>query len=915
MLPDLKYALLPTVWLNKNDTRDSPFNRMKDVHFLHRLQPDDCPEWVRAELPNFDKDRDLILDAVCYAGEDNLKSSHTLALEFGDWAPQEVTRWTQGPIEIQNLQTYQENMVTVTRGDNGASALLKFNVQNADAGGAEGWFLCECEVGEEDQKTKHRIVLHVFFAGEQPASIAFENIGYPDVQFGTATNEDKDIPPADARTETLRSFFRDAAKGAMWDYKDGMFSPPENDMWSLYLRNGLLSASELVRAISEYNDKKSDENPRIDIINLWNVNICSNADIVYFSPETIRGLDGVSVRIYETERKEEFGNADGITYKLVKNAEEPEFLRVFAIGSEEKEEDGEEEEKEEEHEDKQDDKEQKQDEMQFDINDDDNREDENNNAEENEQEQQPEQEQHEEQPQKKLTKKLLWNPDEKTKQLFAEMDLKAFLDKAKTDLTEAGEDPRSANIDLDALCSDDGMLRSKLALDVLLRYPLWRYILGKQNDSSVLTEEDSNKLKQLNGKVLYYTSWGNYFYAFPCLPETNEAVLVVKDNADLKYLVESKDNGLRNLADIVSHALSQGADISSIDLSSVKLTRDAKYDFKYFAGLPVSLYRGALKAISTEIAGRPGIWRLSGTDILLVRQDDDTFKIRYEPDDFCNALGCKSVFEENLKKALKDGADNLGEELIKAIESLTKDDFKYQPVIISDDGTVKSSGVCFLMKTNKVHLYDLIHGTDMGEFFREDWSKFAKELERFDKKYYKSLIVFFLCWNGNERVDFSSFSKDNFDNWQKGSNITYGRVLENLKVQETWNKCLEDVTNIPHKDELKTMFGNLKALFKSDEYMPNLDITKSERVKAFLKSIEDWGDWNNDKRLYTTDRENEDNKTACFSFDNWKNYQKWRFERFFLKGETLSASGENPIEACKQGYATWQDLYEWKLNP
>lgn len=82
MLPDLKYALLPTVWLDKNDTENS--NRMEDVHFLHRLQPDDCPEWVRAELPNFDKDRDLIWDAVCYAGEDNLKSSHALALEFGD---------------------------------------------------------------------------------------------------------------------------------------------------------------------------------------------------------------------------------------------------------------------------------------------------------------------------------------------------------------------------------------------------------------------------------------------------------------------------------------------------------------------------------------------------------------------------------------------------------------------------------------------------------------------------------------------------------------------------------------------------------------------------------------------------------------------------------------------------------------
>ncbi len=104
------------------------------------------------------------------------------------------------------------------------------------------------------------------------------------------------------------------------------------------------------------------------------------------------------------------------------------------------------------------------------------------------------------------------------------------------------------------------------------------------------------------------------------------------------------------------------------------------------------------------------------------------------------------------------------------------------------------------------------------------------------------------------------------------------------------------------------MFGNLKALFKSDEYMPNLDITKSERVEAFLESIKDWDD--NEAAYITT--EEKEGKTACFSFEDWKNYQKWRFERYFLRGKLLPTFKTDPIEACKQMGTKWKDLCTWE---
>ncbi len=69
-----------------------------------------------------------------------------------------------------------------------------------------------------------------------------------------------------------------------------------------------------------------------------------------------------------------------------------------------------------------------------------------------------EEEEDQEQPEKKLTLELLEKPDDETKTLFARMDLKAFLDKAKTDLLEAGKDPRDAYIDLNTICWHDGVM-------------------------------------------------------------------------------------------------------------------------------------------------------------------------------------------------------------------------------------------------------------------------------------------------------------------------------------------------------------------------------------------------------------------------------------------------------------------------
>ena len=561
-----------------------------------------------------------------------------------------------------------------------------------------------------------------------------------------------------------------------------------------------------------------------------------------------------------------------------------------------------------------DDDENRQDEMQFEEM---NQENNENNAEEKGQEQQLEQEQHEEQPQMKLTMELLWKPDDETKKLFAEVDLEEFLDKAKKDLTEAGEDPRSAYIDFVALCSGDETLKSKISLDVLLQYPFWRYRIGEERVLPLLEEEDKKKLEDSDGKVLSYNSFMNMFHVFPHLPESNE-ILTVKDNEDLKYLVEKEKDGdgLGRLADMVKFALSKGVKISIIDLSDVNMANNSEYYLNRFAGLPVSFRGKWLETVSEESTDRPGVRVVKNSeDILLVSLGNGTFKVRYEPSDIYATLGCRFVGMENLKEALKEDANTFGEELGKAIESLELTDFLRKPIVINNDGTVKGCSRKFLSKFNKQRLYDLVNGEGMSGSVRNSWSEFLGKLKSFDPKYYKSLILFFLHWDGSDRVDFSAFSKGNFDNWQKSLNITYGCVLENLKVQEIWNRCLDEVADIPNKDAIKAMFGNLKALFESDEYMPGLGIAESERIKMFLNTIEDWEEWDGLKNLYVTKKGHgygSERQVACYTRDDWKNYQKWRFELYFLKRKKSLASKTNPIEACEQGYADWEKICRWE---
>ena len=499
------------------------------------------------------------------------------------------------------------------------------------------------------------------------------------------------------------------------------------------------------------------------------------------------------------------------------------------------------------------------------------------------------------------------------------MDLAAFLDKAQEDLRKAGKDPRSAYIDFVELCSNDETLKSKIKLDILLRYPLWRYRVGKEYDPIVVLAEGNNdKLKELSQKLIRYDQYNNTFYVFPHLPET-DGTLTVKDNEDLKYLVErgQDGNGLARLADIVKYALSNGVNISVIDLSGVALSNKAKFDFRYFAGLPVSLRGEELKTMGSKVTSLPGTRDLSHyTDTLLVAREDGTFKVRYEPARFYEALDQIDIFMKNLKTALEDGTDAFDEDLRGAIESLKKEDLYRKPVM-KDDGTIKESDKDFLLKTNERDLYDLVHGTGMSEDFRGQWSEFAGKLKNFDPKDYKSFIVFFLCWNGSGRVDFSTFSKDNFKNWQEGLNITYGRVLKNNKVQDTWNKCLDEVTDIPNKDEIRAMFGNLKTLFEADRYICNLGITEEDKIKGFLKSINDWEKWNASRSLYVTGQKHNSvslysNEVACYTRDHWKNYQKWRFEQYFLEGKNLPDSKKKPIKACEQGYETWSSLCRWE---
>ncbi len=279
--------------------------------------------------------------------------------------------------------------------------------------------------------------------------------------------------------------------------------------------------------------------------------------------------------------------------------------------------------------------------------------------------------------------------------------------------------------------------------------------------------------------MLEFNGEEKWFYVFPHLSETN-GTLTIKDDEDVKYWIEKENDGLKMLALAVKHASQNGKNISIIDFSEVT-PKGAACDFKYFAGLPVLLCGECLESESKEIIARPGVRRLSN-DIVLVCPSDGTFKVRYEPDLFYKVFGIADVFMENLRKALVHHA-NANDTLEAAVQSLQVKDFKHLPLVISDSGKLKTADdVRF--GHNKKNLFDLVYGAaDDGSM--KSWSEFAGKLKDFDPKYYKSLILFFLHWDGSVRVDFSTFSKNNFDNWQKSLNITYGRVLENLNVQGT----------------------------------------------------------------------------------------------------------------------------------
>ena len=991
-LPDFDCGRLPTIWLNEN-TEESGFDPLKNVHFMHRLKPEACPKAVQEALPNFDEGRDLILDAVCYADENSLQKSHTIALEFGDWVPQEVTQWTSKALCMQNITVTKNDGTAVERNDEGIGAFLQFNIDDESLEAANAWFVCEYEVGEEDQKEKHRIAVHLFFAEEQPASIVFEELEYPLAINDKADAEKQKV--ANDRAGTLRNLFIEALASELnaipepKTNKNKTFSPERNSLWASYLRDGLISASELTGAVDSYNSNRGDRAP-IEEIDLFSANLYDEGkDVVYFSKENIRDLYGTSVWIYDTERKEEFTglNYQEIKYNTVEgeNRREHVALYVFDEQIEEGDEQNEEEEGEEEggeEEQADDNKEGNQNEMQIEeriieenetqreekqqheireikqgeikeeeerkydeeeanINEGNNINEEEGirieqnkiiegfeqneirtieeniiditenkeiNTEKKEPEPEPEQKTPEKQLEKKLTLELLGEPDDETKKLFAEMDLKAFLDKARTDLTEAGKDPRDAYIDLDAIVYHhiggiDERARSKITLDVLLQYPLWQYHIGE-----LLSEEDGNELGELDGKVLEFNREEKWFYAFPRLSETN-GTLTIKDNADVKYWVEKQEGGLKMLAFAVKYAPQKGEDISVIDFSGITLKKDAECDFKYFAGLPVSLRGEWLETKSEEITARPWVRKLSD-DTVLVRREDGTFGVRYEPKHFYEVFGISDVFMENLRKALIQYANfPVGSDAPeKVVQSLTGEDFKCIPVWFSNDGKLKTADDA-RFGCNKEHLFDLVHGV-ADEDSMKSWSEFSKKLKDFDPKYYKSIILFFLHWDGSNRVDFSTFNLG--VDWKDRQNITYGCVLKNLKVQETWNSCLNEVTEIPNDGEIKAMFGKLDTLFKSDEYMSDLDITKPWNIKQFLKSIKDWDDWDGDEELYVTDEENNDGNAACFELDDWENYQKWRFEQYFLRGKKLSTSRTNPIKACEQGYADWKRICQWK---
>ena len=297
-LPNLNCDRLPTIWLIEDDTNTN-FSRLQNVYFTYVSEPGECPKEVREMFgDDYDNDNDLILNAVCYAGKDSLKQSRTIALEFGNWVPKEVGRWTSEALCVQNINVTANNGITVARDDDGTSALLEFNISNENVKAANAWFVCEYEVGEDDPKEKHRIAVHLFFAEEQPASIVFENLEYP------LANDKADIETrgfTDERARILWNFFHDSLTSEMnaipepEENGEKTFSPERGSLWASYLRDGLLGVPNLVRTVHDYNFNNRGDRTPIKAIDLFYVNPYKEQDFVYFSERDIINLNGTGV--------------------------------------------------------------------------------------------------------------------------------------------------------------------------------------------------------------------------------------------------------------------------------------------------------------------------------------------------------------------------------------------------------------------------------------------------------------------------------------------------------------------------------------------------------------------------------------------------------------------------------------------
>lgn len=161
---------------------------------------------------------------------------------------------------------------------------MEFNINNENLKATNAWFICEYEVCEEEQKEKRQIAVRLFFAEKQPASIAFEELEYP----VNTTNDGTDIETrqiADKCAKTLFGFSREAfvpelnAIPDLGGNESKQFFTTEDEPWASYLRNGLISASDLVSAVRDFNLNYL--NNKIEEIVLW----CSPMRMSYVSQQ------------------------------------------------------------------------------------------------------------------------------------------------------------------------------------------------------------------------------------------------------------------------------------------------------------------------------------------------------------------------------------------------------------------------------------------------------------------------------------------------------------------------------------------------------------------------------------------------------------------------------------------------------